>query len=90
VEQRAERYADALRTAVQILGSTALVAAFLGVTEQQLDRWIAGVETPPFSVFVQTLELIGDTAYPAQRQPQIPASPRTAVRAKRSRLIPRR
>lgn len=65
----ASLHADALRTATQILGSAAQLALFLGVDDEQLERWMAGAEAIPLSALVQTLDLISDGSYAVQRPP---------------------
>ena len=67
VDERTERYAQALRTAAQVLGSRAQLARFLGINDEQLGRWMAGVEIAPLWAFVQTLELIADGPYATQQ-----------------------
>jgi hypothetical protein len=66
VDERSERYAEALRTAIRVLGSRMRLAGFLGVREEQLARWLEGAESAPQWAFVQTLDLIADDAYSAQ------------------------
>lgn len=71
MDQRSERYADALRAAAQLLGSQSRLAGFLGVPDEELARWMAGVEAAPLWAFVQTLDLIGDMPHAAKRTPGV-------------------
>jgi hypothetical protein len=83
MDQRRDRNAVVLRNAAQLLGGTARLARFLGVRDDQVERWMAGAEAAPLWVVVQTLELVADTRHAVQA-PTVPGSPADQG-AKRSR-----
>ena len=80
----ASLHADALRTAAQMLGSAAQLAIFLGVDDEQLERWMAGAEVIPLSALVQTLDLISDGSYAVQRPLASMGRQRSGNRANRA------
>ena len=56
-------YCDALRRAAEILGGPGKLAYCLGVSREQIERWLAGEEPAPLSVFLETLDVIADGPY---------------------------
>ena len=62
-------YCDALRRAAQVLGGPGKLARCLGVSHEQLERWLAGKEPAPLSVFLDTLDVIADGPYASEKRP---------------------
>jgi hypothetical protein len=54
-------HSQALARAVELCGEAGL-AARLGVTLEQLKRWISQAETPPGDVFLKLVDIIWDQA----------------------------
>jgi len=58
-----ERYLDVLCHAEEILGSRARMARFLGVSAEQIQSWLDGIQAPPLEVFLRSLDVIADGPY---------------------------
>jgi hypothetical protein len=65
MDMHRDLYTEALRRAAQTLGGDMQLARFLAVEPAQLDRWLAGDEPAPLSVFLSTLDVIADGPYAA-------------------------
>jgi hypothetical protein len=57
------RYARALSQAEQVIGGRERLAHALRVPAERLAAWLAGEETPPLEVFLDSLDLIADGPY---------------------------
>jgi hypothetical protein len=62
MDQRA-RYARTLCQAEKTLGGRKQLAHALRVPAEKLAAWLAGDETPPLEVFLDSLDLIADGPY---------------------------
>jgi hypothetical protein len=60
-------HARALRKAAEIFGEREL-ATDLGVTPEQLVRWMQGLELPPDSVFLRVVDILSEFAMRELRQ----------------------
>jgi DNA-binding transcriptional regulator YiaG len=67
MDQRS-RYADALRAAANTLGSTARLAAYLEVSPETVQAWLAGHEAPPLQAFLNALDVIADGPFAPQHR----------------------
>lgn len=67
MDQRS-RYAAALREAADTLGSTRRLAAYLKVSPQTVQGWLAGRETPPLQAFLNALDVIADGPFAPQHR----------------------
>ena len=47
-----------LQLAAETLGGLPQLAIHLGIDRAQLERWIAGADTPPNDVFIQALDVV--------------------------------
>lgn len=47
-----------LSRALRAIGSLELLAEHLGVSEAQVEEWLAGRRTPPTAVYVRALDLV--------------------------------
>lgn len=75
MDQR-NRYADALQAAADTLGSAARLAAYLGVSPQTVQAWLAGREAPPLQAFLNALDVIADGPFaPQHRQVRVAVIP---------------
>lgn len=63
------RYSRTLWHAAAALGGEGRLAAFLGVSEEKLARWLAGEELAPLDVFLNSLDLVADGPYAASEHP---------------------
>jgi DNA-binding transcriptional regulator YdaS (Cro superfamily) len=59
-----------LALALRSIGGRELLADYLGVTEAQLEDWLAGRRTPPTAIYVRALDIVasGPFAKRAGRQ----------------------
>ena len=55
-----------LALALRSIGGRELLADYLGVTEAQLEDWLAGRRTPPTAIYVRALDLVASGPF-AQR-----------------------
>jgi predicted transcriptional regulator len=60
-------HARALRKAAEIFGEREL-ATDLGVTQEQLVRWMQGLEPPPDSAFLRVVDILSESALRELRQ----------------------
>lgn len=60
MDERQERYAEALRLAARTLGGEAELAVLLGVETVQLQRWLDAENDVPLSAFLRALGVIAD------------------------------
>jgi hypothetical protein len=75
MDQRS-RYSDALRAAADTLGSAARLAAYLKVSPQTVQAWLAGQEAPPLEAFLHALDVIADGPFaPQQRHVRVAVIP---------------
>ena len=51
-------HSRALHVACRLLGGEALLAKYLGVTQDQLLRWLEAHETPPQALFLKAVHVI--------------------------------
>jgi DNA-binding transcriptional regulator YiaG len=51
-------YTDTLLRAASSVGSSHELAALLGVTHDQLRKWMRGEEVPPTEIFLRAVDLI--------------------------------
>lgn len=61
--ERKELYGEALRQAARELGGEAQLAGFLGVANDQLQRWLDREDDVPLSAFLTALGVIADGPY---------------------------
>ena len=61
--ERKELYGRALRQAARELGGEAQLACFLGVANDQLQRWLDSQDDVPLSAFLTALGVIADGPY---------------------------
>ena len=67
------RYARALSQAEQVIGGRERLARALRVPAEKLAVWLAGEETPPLEVFLDSLDLIADGPYVRARPIRVAA-----------------
>jgi DNA-binding transcriptional regulator YiaG len=58
-------YTDTLLRAASNLGSSQALASRLGVTHEQLRKWMRGEEVPPTEIFLRAVDLIEKHYKPA-------------------------
>jgi hypothetical protein len=63
------RYANALRAAASTLGGAGALAAYLGVSPQIVQAWLAGREEPPLQAFLNALDVIADGPFAPHHRP---------------------
>lgn len=68
---RQERYSRVIREAAETLGSEELFASFLGVSPEQLGRWLSGAESAPLEVFLAGLDVVARGPFARKRQIRI-------------------
>jgi DNA-binding transcriptional regulator YiaG len=56
--QNAHIYIKTLHTACLVLGGEHRLAAYLGVSTDQVEAWLNGRGTPPDSVFLRCVDLV--------------------------------
>jgi hypothetical protein len=70
------RYANALREAASTLGGAGRLAAYLRVSPQTVQAWLAGREAPPLAAFLNALDVIADGPFaPQPRQLRVAIMP---------------
>ena len=62
MDQR-DRYARTLSQAEKTLGGRDRLARALNVPAEKIAAWLAGAETPPLQIFLDSLDLIADGPY---------------------------
>lgn len=55
-----------LARALRAVGSLELLAEYLGVTEAELEEWLAGRRTPPTVIYVRALDLVASGPFAAR------------------------
>ena len=55
-----------LARALRAVGSLELLAEYLGVTQAELEEWLAGRRTPPTVIYVRALDLVASGPFAAR------------------------
>jgi DNA-binding transcriptional regulator YiaG len=55
-----------LARAMRAVGSLELLAEYLGVSQEQLEEWLAGRRAPPTSIYVRALDLVASGPFAAR------------------------
>ncbi len=69
------RYARILRVAAMSLGGEAELAGHLGVSSNQVARWVSGADPAPFEAFLAGLDVIALRRFASQRRIRVAVIP---------------
>jgi hypothetical protein len=85
----AKVYSRTFQKAAELCGSRRKLARHLRVPLGDLEKWIAGGDTPPINVFLKAIDLVLDeTPSPgANSEPEDPAAPRDCATVGDSSLM---
>jgi hypothetical protein len=85
----AKVYSRTFQKAAELYGGQKKLARYLRVPLSDLEKWIAGGDTPPINVFLKAIDLVLDeTPSPAAGSaPEDPAAPRDCATMGNSSLM---
>jgi hypothetical protein len=85
----AKVYSRTFQKAAELCGGRRKLARQLRVPVADLEKWIAGGDTPPINVFLKAIDLVLDETSPpgAESEPGDPAPPRDCATAGNSSLM---
>ena len=69
-------YSRTLQKAAQLAGGTKQLARQLRVPLAELQKWLAGSDTPPMPVFLRAVDLVLDETSASGSDPSDPPAPR--------------
>ena len=73
-------YTRALLRAIEIAGSPAALAAFLGSSPREVETWLRGETCPPMPIFLAIVDILAANAFTPSALENLPSA-----RARRSR-----
>lgn len=79
-------YSRTFQKAAELCGGQKKLARYLRVPLADLEKWLAGSDTPPINVFLKAIDLVLDETSPpgSGSEPDDPAPPRDCATADRS------